>query len=127
MSSPTVRGHRRRTPIQPVGYEFDEAFSDDQALCLVVDRNIYVMLLLEERFRDFITGGIADPAQGTEVITSLSADSREGVDEGVQRALGAGGRAWRAPIDEEGMYAGSFQDPDGHVWELVPMAPSAMG
>jgi predicted lactoylglutathione lyase len=104
-----------------VGYEFHADFSDDKAACMVVDQNIYVMLLAEERFRHFINGEISDATKATEVITSLSAESREQVDELVGRAIAAGGKPWKAAIDEGPMYGGSFQDLDGHVWELMHM------
>jgi predicted lactoylglutathione lyase len=104
-----------------LGFEFNTEFSDDQAACLVVDQNIYVMLLVEERFRDFINGEISDATKATEVLTCLSADSREQVDELVARAIAAGGKPWQSAIDEGPMYGGSFQDLDGHVWELMHM------
>jgi uncharacterized protein len=104
-----------------LGFRFNPEFSDDKAACMVVDQNIFVMLLVEDRFRDFVNGDIADATKSTEVLTALSADSREQVDETIARAIAAGGRPWR-PIMEDGpMYGGSFQDPDGHVWELIHM------
>jgi predicted lactoylglutathione lyase len=107
-----------------LGFEFNREFSDDSCACMVVDQNIYVMLLVEERFRDFINGEISDAASATEVINCLSADSRQQVDELVARAISAGGKPWRPAIEEGPMYGGSFQDLDGHVWELMHMEQS---
>ncbi len=107
-----------------LGFAVNPRFSDESATCLVVDRNVFVMLLVEERFRDFVTGEVADAHSATEVITGLSADSREHVDETVARALAAGGKPWRPVVEEGPMYGGSFQDLDGHVWELLHMSPS---
>jgi uncharacterized protein len=104
-----------------LGFEFNPEFSDDTAGCMVVDENIYVMLLVEERFRDFINGEIADAGKATEVLTALSADSREYVDDMVSKAIAAGGKPWKPAMEEGPMYGGSFQDLDGHVWELVYM------
>ncbi|MEA2270798.1 MAG: uncharacterized protein QOC64_3408, partial [Solirubrobacteraceae bacterium] len=101
-----------------LGFEFNPQFSDDKAACMVVDENIFVMLLVEERFRDFINGEIADATKATEAITALSADSREQIDETLAKALAAGGKPWKPVMDEGPMYGGSFQDLDGHVWEL---------
>lgn len=76
-----------------------------------------------ERFSDFLNGGISDATKETEVLTCFSADSKGQVDETVAKAVAAGGKPWK-PIQEEGpMYGGSFQDLDGHVWELMYMAP----
>ena len=88
---------------------------------MVVDQNIFVMLLVEERFRDFINDEIADAASTTEVLTALSAESRQEVDETIAKAIAAGGKPWKPPLDEGPMYGGSFQDLDGHVWELIHM------
>ena len=104
-----------------LGFDFNPQFSDDSAACMVVDDNIFVMLLVEDRFRDFINGEIADATKATEAITALSAESREQVDELVDKALAAGGRPWKPVLEEGPMYGGSFQDPDGHVWEVVYM------
>jgi uncharacterized protein len=88
---------------------------------MIVDENIFVMLLEEDRFRDFINGEIADATRTTEAITCLSADSREHVDETVEKAIAAGGKSWKPTMEEGPMYGGSFQDLDGHVWELMYM------
>jgi uncharacterized protein len=105
-----------------LGFRFDLDYSDDQAACLVVDRNIFVMLLAEDRFRAFVPGEVAGRGT-TEVLTSLSVDSREEVDRIVARAVASGGRPWLPPVQDGPMYGHSFQDPDGHVWELVHVAP----
>jgi predicted lactoylglutathione lyase len=107
-----------------LGFNFNRGFSDESCACMVVDQNIYVMLLAEERFRDFINGEISDAANATEVINCLSADTRQQVDELVARAISAGGKPWKPAIEEGPMYGGSFQDLDGHVWELMHMEQS---
>jgi uncharacterized protein len=104
-----------------LGFEFNPEFSDDTAACMIVDENIFVMLLVEERLRDFINGEIADATSTTEAITALSAESREQVDKTVAKAIAAGGMPWKPAMEEGPMYAGSFQDLDGHVRELVYM------
>jgi len=104
-----------------LGFEFNPEFSDDKAACMVVDQNIFVMLLVEERFRDFINGEISDATTTTEVLTCLSADSKEQVDETIAKAVAAGGKPWKPAFEQGPMYGGSFQDLDGHVWELMHM------
>lgn len=104
-----------------LGYSFNEHFSDDSAACMVVSESIFVMLLTEPRFRDFITGDLADARKGTEVITALSAESRAEVDEKLATALANGGSVWKPVMDMGQMYGCSFQDLDGHVWEYVHM------
>jgi predicted lactoylglutathione lyase len=107
-----------------LGFEFDPQFTDESAACMVIDQNIFAMLLTEDRFRDFIDGDIADP-DTTEVLVALSADSREEVDSLVEKALGAGGRPWKEGLEQGPMYERSFRDPDGHVWEVIYMEQPA--
>jgi predicted lactoylglutathione lyase len=109
-----------------LGFDFNPQFSDDQVLCMVVDDNIFVMLLERSRFRDFVNGEIADAHEATEVLTCLSAGSRAEIDDTVRRALEAGGKAWKEPMQDGPMYGHSFQDLDGHVWELIHMETSAV-
>ncbi|HEY8372270.1 MAG TPA: VOC family protein [Pseudonocardiaceae bacterium] len=110
---------RSRAFFTALGFRFEPQFSDDQAACMVVEDNIFVMLLSEDRFRDFVNGEISDAHRAQEVILTLSAESRQEVDDLVSRALAAGGRPWRPTFAEGDMYVGSFQDPDGHVWEAA--------
>jgi uncharacterized protein len=103
-----------------LGFELNEEFTDEKAACVVFGDNIYAMLLTRDFFRGFITDEVAN-GSSTEVINALSVDGREQVDEFVERALAAGGSEHK-PIMEQGpMAAGSFKDPDGHVWEVIHM------
>jgi len=104
-----------------LGFEFNPEFSDGHCACMVVDRNIFVMLLVEEKFKGFINGEICDATSTTEVLTCLSATSREEVDQTIATAIAAGGKPWQPIVEQGPMYGGSFQDLDGHVWELMYM------
>jgi uncharacterized protein len=114
-----------RTFFGRLGFDFNPRFSDEHVACMVVDDNIFVMLLEESRFKDFVNGDIADAHRTTEVLTCLSAGSRTEIDQTVRTAIEAGGKPWKEPMDEGPMYGGSFQDLDGHVWELIYMEQPA--
>ncbi|TDC12983.1 glyoxalase [Streptomyces sp. 8K308] len=109
-----------------LGYAVNPQFSDENAACLVISDEIFVMLLVEPFFKNFTRKDIADATASTEAIVALSADSRAEVDELVDRALAAGGRPTMDPMEMDGMYGRSFQDPDGHQWEVIWMDPSAV-
>jgi uncharacterized protein len=111
---------------QALGFTFDPRFTDDQATCMIVSGEAFVMLLVKDRFRDFTGKELADPTAQTEAILALSADSRDGVDELADKALAAGGSPANDPIEMDFMYSRSFQDVDGHIWEVVWMDPSAL-
>ena len=108
-----------------LGFGFNEQFSNDQAACVVVAENILVMLLVTPFFATFTSKPIADAHQTTEVLNCLSCETRERVDELVRLAKQHGGSSPRDPQDHGFMYGHGFEDPDGHIWELAHMAPSA--
>jgi uncharacterized protein len=108
-----------------LGFSFNEEFCDGSSLCLALDDNIFVMLLEESRFRSFINGEVSDATMATEVLTCITVESRENVDTLVSKAVEAGGKPWKDTFAEGPMYGGSFQDLDGHVWELMHMDVSA--
>lgn len=109
-----------------LGYTFNPQFTDEKASCMIVSENIFVMLLVEEYFSTFTNKAVADARQSTEAIICLSEESRERVDALVATAVAAGGAVPRASQDHGFMYQHGFEDPDGHLWELVYMEPSAV-
>jgi len=109
-----------------LGFTFNETFSSENTASMIIEENIFAMLLEHDRFKDFIKGEIADPANGTSALLCLSAGSRQEVEDTIAKALAAGARPWMPPQDHGFMYGHGFQDPDGHVWEVVWMDPAAM-
>ena len=109
-----------------LGFTINPQFSDDTAACVVISENIYVMILTHPKFKSFIPKEIADSTKTTEVITALSFDSREKVDEVYNNALQAGGSEAGATQDHGFMYSRSFNDPDGHIWEPFWMDMNAV-
>ncbi len=102
-----------------VGFSFNAQYTDDKATCMVISEHIFFMLLTGERFRDFTVKEICDTSQFTELILALDAESRAGVNLIVDNAMAAGAVEPR-PIQDYGwMYVRSFQDPDGHLWEIL--------
>jgi predicted lactoylglutathione lyase len=110
-----------------LGYTFDPKFTNENATCMIVGENIFVMLLVESFFKTFTKKPISDAKKTTEVLLCLSCESRAQVDALVAKALAAGGTAPNAPQDHGFMYGHGYEDLDGHIWELVYMAPQAAG
>lgn len=109
-----------------LGFEFNPQFSDETSACMIISDNIYAMIMVEERFQGFTKKEIADTTTSAEAIFCLSAESREQVDEIVNKALSSGGKHYSEPLDHGFMYIWGFQDVDGHIWEVAFMDPSAM-
>lgn len=110
-----------------LGFTFDLKFTNENATCMVVGDNIFVMLLVEPFFQTFTRKEICDAWKCTEVLVCLSCESRARVDELVAKAVAAGGAIPREAQDHGFMYGHAFEDLDGHIWELVYMEPSAAG
>jgi len=108
-----------------LGFTFDERFCDDQAACMVVSDQAFVMLLERGRFADFATKPVADPTGETALTVAVSADDREAVDAFAETALAAGATPGKDPQDYGFMYQRSFHDLDGHLWEVMWMDPVA--
>lgn len=109
-----------------IGFTFNPKFTDENATCMVIGENIFAMLLVEKFFKTFTKKNLSDTAKSTEVINALAVESKEKVDEMVKRAIKAGGKEHRAPQDHGWMYGRSFEDIDGHLWEVFYMDQSAM-
>jgi len=111
---------------QAVGASKNPQFSDDTASCMVFSDTIHAMLLTHDKFRQFTPKKISDAKTTSEVLICISADSREAVDQVVSRAASAGGTADPSPKQDFGfMYGRSFEDPDGHIWEVMWMDAEA--
>jgi len=111
--------HKTRGFWTKLGFSFNEQFSDDSALCLVLnDGQIYSMLITHEMFSTFTNRPITDGST-TQVLTAIQVDSREDVDRIVKIALENGGTRYRESADHGWMYYDTFADLDGHQWEVM--------
>ncbi len=107
---------------EAVGATKNPQFSDDTASCMVISDTIHTMLLTHDKFRQFTSKKIVDAKTSSEVLICLSADSRDAVDDIVNKAKAAGGTVDPTPQQDYGFMCGrSFEDPDGHIWEVMWM------
>ncbi|HYN54289.1 MAG TPA: VOC family protein [Methylotenera sp.] len=104
-----------------LGFTFEPKFTDENATCMIVDENIFVMLLVESFFKTFTSKQLCDTKTSTEVLLALSYESRNKVNDMVSKAVKAGAKTPHAPKDLGFMYQHGFEDLDGHYWELFHM------
>jgi uncharacterized protein len=109
-----------------LGFKFNPQFTDVNATCMIIGLDIFVMLLIEKFFKTFTKKEICDASKNTEVIVALSVETREKVDQMINKAIEAGGRESREPQDHGWMYGRSFEDINGHLWEIIYMDESAV-
>ena len=112
---------------EAIGATKNPQFSDDKVSSMMISDTIVVMLLTHERYKDFTSKTIPDAHKSAQVLLCLSENSREDVDGRVNSAVSSGGKADPCPQQDYGfMYGRSFEDPDGHIWEIMWMDPAAV-
>ncbi|MFF8034323.1 VOC family protein [Streptomyces sp. NPDC016626] len=109
-----------------LGYSINAQFSDETAASVEISDTIVAMLLTRPKYAEFTKKEIVDASRSSEVLLALSAESREKVDELVERAVAAGGSVTGETQDHGFMYGRAFDDLDGHTWEVVWMDPAAV-
>ena len=109
-----------------LGFRFNPQFTDKNATCMIINENIFVMLLIEKFFKTFIKKDIANTSNSAETILALSTDSKEKVNEMIKKVIAAGGKESREPQDYGWMYGRAFEDINGHIWEIFYMNEKQM-
>jgi len=107
-----------------LGFTFNPQFTDENATCMIVGDNIFVMLLVEPYFQTFTKKSLCDANTSTEVIFAVSVEERAKVDDLVAKAVAGGATTPSEPKDHGFMYLHGFEDLDGHLWELFHMDPA---
>lgn len=121
---PVADLQRSREFFGHLGYLFNPQLSDDHAACLVIDEDhIYVMLVEHDYYRTITKREIADTAEVSEVMVTLTVDDRDSVETIIQRAIEAGGARASEAEDFGYLYRRGFFDTDGHHWEVMWMNP----
>jgi predicted lactoylglutathione lyase len=108
-----------------LGFTFNPQFTDENAACMVISDEAFVMLLREPFFKTFTTREICE-GHRTEGIFALSCSSRAEVDDLMKKAMAAGATHAMDPQDHGFMYSRSFYDIDGHHWEVIWMDPATI-
>lgn len=109
-----------------LGFTINEQFSDDTTASVVISETIVVMVHTKEKYLQFTKKEVADSTKTSEVLIALSSESREKVDELVEKAVAAGGSVSGETQDHGFMYGRAFDDVDGHTFEVVWMDPAAV-
>jgi uncharacterized protein len=110
-----------------LGATLNPQFSGEKSSCMMFSDTISVMLLTHEHYRQFTQRPIGDAKRASQALLALSADSRDAVNATLSQASSAGGRADPNPAQDHGfMFGRSVEDPDGNVWEIMWMDPSAL-
>ena len=110
-----------------LGFKFNPRFTDKNAACMIIGKNIFSMLIVEKYFKSFIPKKkISNAKKNTEVLNALSVESRKKVDQMISKAIKSGGKEYRKAQDYGWMYGRAFEDINGHIWEAFYMDESKM-
>ena len=109
-----------------LGYSFNEQFSDDKALCLVISDTIFAMLVKPEFLSTFLDKPVGDPKQAVTTIISLTFDSRDEVIAHCEKAFSLGARNYKGQVDHGFMLQWGYEDLNGNIWEAIWMDPAAV-
>ena len=102
-------------------------FTDTMASFLIGEKKFVMMLFTEDLLEGYSANKVSDTNAGTEILFSIDAESKEEVDEMLQKAVAAGGKIYAKGGEKDGwMYGGGFVDLDGHRWNLLHMDFSKM-
>ncbi|MFC9918499.1 VOC family protein [Agromyces binzhouensis] len=123
---PTSDLDRSKAFYQGLGYRINPMFSDDNAACVVLDENVYFMVLTREFFQTFTAKQVTEPKTHAQALIALTCDSREEVDAVLAKGLDAGGSEPRPATDLGFMYTRDIEDPDGNILEFFFMEPAAV-
>lgn len=109
---------------EAVGFTKNPKFSNEQASCMVWSDTIHFMLLRHDFWKTFTDKEIVDAPKAAQVLLCLTRDSRDEVDAMVAQAGAVGGTLDPTPVQDMCfMYGRSFEDPDGHIFEISWMDP----
>ncbi|KAK4198773.1 hypothetical protein QBC40DRAFT_283231 [Triangularia verruculosa] len=121
-----------------VALDFDhiKLWSDDKSSAFRLpgaNSQVSLMIHVHDRFKTFNrpNTSIVNAFNSTEALFSFMAKDKVGVDAFIQKAVDAGGKADPYMLENfgqaVGMYNRSFEDLDGHIWEVCSMISPCAG
>ncbi len=123
---PIADVERSKTFFEAIGWSINPNFTDENAACVVMGDNAYLMVLRRDFYAGFLAGRkeVGDPATTSLALVSFDLPSREAVDAFIDRVAAAGGKVGDTQ-DLGFMYQRQFDDPDGNHFEPFWMDPVA--
>lgn len=93
----------------------------DKIVSFIIAENQFIInFIQEEQFKTATLSPAADTKNSAEIIFSLSAESKEELNEWAEKVKKAGGTVFLEPQKIEGnMYNLGFADPDGHRFNVL--------
>lgn len=112
---------RAKVFFEALGFSFNKQFTNSDAAAMVISETINVMLHTQESIKRFTGKELVDSKTQTEVLIALQLDSKQEVDDLITKAIKAGACEYHEADKHDFMYARTFEDLDGHIWEVFWM------
>lgn len=117
----SFRFYRDGLGFEPVGEPADDGIPEP--LQFALNDGLRVMLIPSGGFGWVIGDHQVAPAGSSECVITVSVADDQGVDEMIERARQAGGAVVTDAGQQPWGYAGTFADPDGHLWMVQAAGP----
>jgi predicted lactoylglutathione lyase len=129
LSLPVKNLNKSKEFFTKLGFMFNNGpgNSPTTAPLIIGNKSVVIMLCEEPTFHGYTGKEVTDTEKSNEVLLSFDANSKEEVDELVQKAIAAGGTSNHKATQMKGfMYGCVFSDLDGHRWNILHMDTSKM-
>lgn len=112
---------RTRAFFKALGFAINGSGKEDKLASFKIAENQFIVhFFQEDQFKEGVHTAIADATKGAEICFSLSAESKEEVNEWAENVKKAGGTVFFGPEEIPGnMYNCGFADLDGHRWNVL--------
>lgn len=116
-----VSGNLKRTAAFYTALGFKQNNGNAEFVSFVFGETSHFIInfFTEERLSNPVNGGLSILKNANETIFSLSAESREEVDQWVEKVKQAGGTIFSEPQNYEQGYTFGFADPDNHKFNVL--------
>lgn len=123
-SFPVADLDRSKAFFAALGWNLNEAVTDDNAACFALDDDVFLMALRRDYYASLGDGSkqVGDPATTSLVTFAFDFASREDVDSFIAKAEAAGAKLG-STNDYGFMYQRQFEDPDGNHFAPFWMDP----
>lgn len=116
----TTDAQRTREFYTKLGFTPNSKFDVTEMTSILFGKHNFVINFFKKsRLEENLNGSIVDAHKQNEVVFSLSAESRDEVDQWVGKVKKAGAKIYSEPQDYEKGYTFGFSDPDGHKFNVL--------
>src|SRR5437899_177319 len=103
-----------------LGFKPNGKYKAEEAASFFFGQNNFVInFFTKKRLEKDVNGNLSNPKGENEVLFSLSAESKDDVDNWVEKVKSAGGTIFSNPQNYEKGYTFGFADPDGHKFNVL--------